>query len=163
LADPAGASTKSGGAAATPHAPGGGDDARLLEVLESKLKVFQHGNPDSQEFPEFSDFAHLEVAGCATRWGAVRILFSPETERYRILMRGEGNAVLVNHYALPVRATASSAAFSYTVRQDFADDANKGPQRLRFVFESETIYLYFAHKFQIAVQNNTVLIIAQHR
>jgi hypothetical protein len=132
-------------------------------VLESKLKVFQHGNPDSEEFPEFSDFARLEVAGGATRWGVVRILCSPETERYRVLMRGEGNAVLVNHYALPVQAIASSEAFSYTVRQNFAGDANKGPQRLRFVFESETICLYFAHKFEIAVQNNEALVTTQHR
>jgi hypothetical protein len=85
---------------------------------------------------------------------------SSSTDRYRVLMRGEDNFVLVNHYTLRTNTTSAGDSFSYTA-VNFADEANRAPQMLRFFFDSEIVCCYFAHKFEVAVRNNEALITAE--
>jgi hypothetical protein len=86
--------------------PAGGADG----APPAKVELFSGGDPDRGEFPEFSDFAVLELPDRPSPRGLVRILCSISTGRYRLLMRDAVRpAALLNHFLLPPYALTAAS------------------------------------------------------
>jgi hypothetical protein len=121
------------------------------------MTYFHDGDPDRDDFADFTDFAILQVPDKAPRAGLVRILWNVQNRRYRLVMRdGSCSALLLNHFLLPgLMLTISGSSVAYTT-----EDYSGRPTMLRvqLTFQDDVTREYFQTKFQLGIRVNRILL-----
>jgi hypothetical protein len=129
----------------------------LPEILDTKARLFCDGDPERQEYSEFTDFGILQLPDRAPELGIVRLLRHLETGRHRLIMRHPSRpSALLNHFVVPgISLSVSGDRVSY-----IAEDHSAAPQVLSITlaFESPVVADYFRAKFEAARQANALLL-----
>jgi hypothetical protein len=139
------------------------NSARSVMVLwnpEDVLRnLFRNGDPDSDEFSDFTDFAVLKVPGQAAEGGVVRILCHLINRRYRLVMRNAAaTAALLNHFLVPgLRLHAAEQSVSYTT-DDYSATGHRRALQVRLTFAGPEVRGYFEGKFAGGVCANGRLV-----
>jgi hypothetical protein len=127
--------------------------ARDGEIVAAKRLLFQGGDPDAHEFPQFTDFAVLQFPNSPPQPGIVRILCNLATSRHRVLMRSaDTRVVLLNHYLLPGLTLGLSDTSATYSAEDFAGAPRK--LTIRLTFQTSSARNYFHLQFGNGVTTN---------
>jgi hypothetical protein len=128
------------------------------DILHGKRILFGDGDPDRDEFSDFSDYTILQLPDKSPEGGVARILCSSLTRQCRLLMRNATcSSILLNHFLLPgLTLCVLGNSVNYTT-----EDYSAGHSRLlrvQLTFESVVVREYFRSKFEVAVRINRLLL-----
>jgi hypothetical protein len=136
-----------------------GAPVHLGDPEEVFRRLFRNGDPDADEFSDFTDFALLKLSGRAAEGGVVRILCHLINHRYRLVMRNAAaTGTLLNHFLVPgLQLYLAERSVAYTV-DDYSSPGDKRTIQVQLTFAGPEVRSYFQAKFEGGVRANRTLV-----